>query len=284
MQTPDICQQVAFALSEDLNHLPPEKGDLTAQLIPQDQHVVARLISREAGLFCGQAWADEVFKQLGDQVQLKWLVQDGEQIKADQVLCMLSGPARMILTGERTAMNFIQTLSGVASLTQSYITALAPFKTQLLDTRKTIPGLRQAQKYAVSCAGGRNHRMGLFDAFLIKENHIMACGGINAAVQQARLLHPDKTVEVEVETLDELRQALKAQADIIMLDNFDIPMMQEAVHINNQQALLEVSGNVTLETITSFAQTGVDFISVGALTKHVRALDLSMRIESRLTA
>lgn len=281
----DIRVSVKAALDEDLGHLNAHDGDITAQLIPAEQHGEAVLITREEGVFCGKAWAEQVFRQLGGEVAIRWHVDDGDLLVAGQQLCELSGPARILLTGERTAMNFIQTLSGVATLTKHYVDKLAGTHCQLLDTRKTLPGLRTAQKYAVACGGGKNHRIGLFDAFLIKENHIMACGGIAAAVNTAKQLHPNKPVEVEVESLDELQQALTAGADIIMLDNFDVTMMLDAVDINHQfkanngGAKLEVSGNVTIDTIAQFAKTGVDYISVGALTKHLRALDLSMRFK-----
>ncbi|MCL2914695.1 carboxylating nicotinate-nucleotide diphosphorylase [Shewanella corallii] len=281
----DIRLSVKAALEEDLGQQDAISGDITAQLIPVDKYAEATLITREEGVFCGKAWAEQVFNQLGGQVALHWHVDDGDLVVPNQVLCELSGPARSILTGERTAMNFIQTLSGVATLSKRYVDKLAGTHTNLLDTRKTIPGLRTAQKYAVTCGGGKNHRIGLFDAFLIKENHIMACGSIEAAVSTARKLHSDKPVEVEVESLTELQQALDAGADIIMLDNFDVTMMHDAVSINNDYkangagAKLEVSGNVTLDTIRSYAETGVDYISVGALTKHVRALDLSLRLK-----
>ncbi|QYJ75774.1 carboxylating nicotinate-nucleotide diphosphorylase [Shewanella sp. FJAT-52076] len=280
----DIRLSVKAALDEDLGH-GDASADITAQLIPEDKIAEATLITREEGIFCGKAWAEQVFNQLGGTVALHWHVDDGDWVVPNQVLCELSGPARAILTGERTAMNFIQTLSGVASLTRVYVDKLAGTDCRLLDTRKTIPGLRTAQKYAVSCGGGKNHRIGLYDAFLIKENHIMACGGIKAAIDKARTLHPDKPVEVEVESLAELTEALQAGSDIIMLDNFDVTMMIEAVAINDAfkaqggGAKLEVSGNVTLDTLGEFAKTGVDFISVGALTKHVRAMDLSLRLK-----
>ncbi|MCL2917738.1 carboxylating nicotinate-nucleotide diphosphorylase [Shewanella litorisediminis] len=280
----DIRLSVKAALDEDLGH-GDASADITAQLIPEDKIAEATLITREEGIFCGKAWAEQVFNQLGGTVAIHWHVDDGDWVVPNQVLCELSGPARAILTGERTAMNFIQTLSGVASLTRVYVDKLAGTDCRLLDTRKTIPGLRTAQKYAVSCGGGKNHRIGLYDAFLIKENHIMACGGIKAAIDKARTLHPDKPVEVEVESLAELTEALRAGSDIIMLDNFDVTMMIEAVAINDAfkaqggGAKLEVSGNVTLDTLGEFAKTGVDFISVGALTKHVRAMDLSLRLK-----
>ncbi|WP_324013617.1 carboxylating nicotinate-nucleotide diphosphorylase [Aeromonas hydrophila] len=279
----DIRRAVRAALLEDLGDAltpldqPDASADITAQLIPADRLASARVITREAGVFCGQPWVDEVFVQLGGEVRVEWLVQDGEVLSPNQELFRLHGPARVLLTGERNALNFVQTLSGVASLTARYVAELADTDCRLLDTRKTLPGLRSAQKYAVTCGGGKNHRIGLFDAYLIKENHILACGGIAEAINEARRLNPGKPVEVEVESLVELEQALAASADIVMLDNFDIPMMREAVALNQSRAKLEVSGNVTLDTLADYAATGVDFISVGALTKHVRALDLSMR-------
>lgn len=283
----DISRAVRAALLEDLGQAltaldqPDASADITAQLIPADRISTARVITREAGVFCGQPWVDEVFAQLGGEVKVEWKVQDGERLSPNQELFRLHGPARALLTGERNALNFVQTLSGVATLTARYVAELAGTECRLLDTRKTLPGLRSAQKYAVTCGGGKNHRIGLFDAYLIKENHILACGGIREAIAEARRLNPGKPVEVEVESLAELEQALTARADIVMLDNFDVPMMKEAVRLNQGRAKLEVSGNVTLETLADYAATGVDFISVGALTKHVRALDLSMRfIES----
>ncbi|MCX4035645.1 carboxylating nicotinate-nucleotide diphosphorylase [Aeromonas caviae] len=279
----DIRRAVRAALLEDLGDAltaldqPDASADITAQLIPADRISTARVITREAGVFCGQPWVDEVFAQLGGEVKVEWKVQDGERLAPNQELFRLHGPARVLLTGERNALNFVQTLSGVATLTARYVAELEGTDCRLLDTRKTLPGLRSAQKYAVTCGGGKNHRIGLFDAYLIKENHILACGGIAEAISEARRLNQDKPVEVEVESLAELEQALAARADIVMLDNFDIPMMQEAVRLNQGRAKLEVSGNVTLDTLAGYAATGIDFISVGALTKHVRALDLSMR-------
>ncbi|WP_429077603.1 carboxylating nicotinate-nucleotide diphosphorylase [Aeromonas veronii] len=279
----DVSRAVRAALLEDLGDAlttldqPDANADITAQLIPADRMATARVITREAGVFCGQPWVDEVFVQLGGDVKVEWKVQDGEVLSPNQELFRLHGPARLLLTGERNALNFVQTLSGVATLTARYVAELEGTDCRLLDTRKTIPGLRTAQKYAVTCGGGKNHRIGLYDAYLIKENHILACGGIAEAINEARHLNPGKPVEVEVESLAELEQALAANADIVMLDNFDVTMMREAVAINQGRAKLEVSGNVTLDTLAEFAATGVDFISVGALTKHVRALDLSMR-------
>ena len=280
----DISRAVRAALLEDLGDAltaldqPDASADITAQLIPADRISTARVITREAGVFCGQPWVDEVFAQLGGEVKVEWKVQDGERLSPNQELFRLHGPARVLLTGERNALNFVQTLSGVATLTARYVAELAGTECRLLDTRKTLPGLRSAQKYAVTCGGGKNHRIGLYDAYLIKENHILACGGIQEAIAEARHLNPGKPVEVEVESLAELEQALAARADIVMLDNFDIPMMQEAVRLNQGRAKLEVSGNVTLDTLAGYAATGIDFISVGALTKHVRAIDYSMRL------
>ncbi|HDL7824929.1 TPA: carboxylating nicotinate-nucleotide diphosphorylase [Yersinia enterocolitica] len=281
----DIPSTVAQALSEDLGGEVNADRDLTAQLLPVSKQAEATIITREAGVFCGERWLNEVFIQLGAQVSVTWEVNDGDKLVADQVLCHLTGPARILLTGERTALNFLQTLSGVATEVSRYVAALAGLKTQLLDTRKTVPGLRTALKFAVLCGGGNNHRLGLSDAFLIKENHIIAAGSIKEAVAKAFWIHADVPIEVEVESLDELQQALEAGADIIMLDNFTIPMMREAVNMRDElaktqsSAQLEVSGNVTLETLRSYAETGIDFISVGALTKHITALDLSMRFK-----
>ena len=275
----DIQRAVRHALLEDLGGTLDPNADITAQLIPADKQGSATVITREAGVFCGTAWVNEVFAQLGGQVTIEWLVKDGDHLEPNQRLFRLQGPARLLLTGERTALNFVQSLAGVASQVARYVQELAGTHCRLLDTRKTVPGLRTALKYAVTCGGGNNHRMGLFDAYLIKENHIMACGGIAQAVAKAQKLNPGKRVEVEVENLDELQQALEAKADVIMLDNFEVPMMEQAVAITAGQAKLEISGNVTLQTIRRFAQTGVDFISVGALTKHVHALDLSMRFD-----
>ncbi|WED22357.1 carboxylating nicotinate-nucleotide diphosphorylase [Vibrio sp. JC009] len=275
----EITRAVADTLKEDLGGTLDASLDISASLIPEDTISVANLITREHGVFCGQMWADEVFKQLGGVVEIDWKVKDGDTVEPNQVLCTLTGPARIILTGERNAMNFIQTLSGCATLVAQYATQLEGTDCKLLDTRKTIPGMRSALKYAVACGGGYNHRIGVFDAYLIKENHIIACGGITKAIETAKALNPGKPVEVETETLEELTEAIDAGADIVMLDNFTTAMMVEAVKINAGRADLENSGNVTLETIRSYAQTGVDYISVGALTKHLKAMDLSMRFQ-----
>ncbi|QIL85895.1 carboxylating nicotinate-nucleotide diphosphorylase [Vibrio sp. HDW18] len=276
----DITRSVSDALKEDLGGTLNPAADITASLIPADRISRATLITREAGVFCGQLWADEVFKQLGGQVHIEWQVQDGDTLTPNQTLCSLTGPARILLTGERSAMNFIQTLSGCATLTARYVQELKGTECRLLDTRKTIPGLRSALKYAVACGGGHNHRVGVFDAYLIKENHIIACGGIAQAISTAKQLNPGKPVEVETESLAELEEAIRAGADIIMLDNFSLEMMRQAVQINAGRAALENSGNITLDNLKQCAETGVDYISVGALTKHVRALDLSMRFSA----
>ncbi|KPD21335.1 carboxylating nicotinate-nucleotide diphosphorylase [Idiomarina abyssalis] len=272
---------VSAALKEDLSG-EDASYDITAQLILEQSQSRASIITREEAVVCGCGWVDQVFRQLGQQVEIEWLVKDGDKVAANTELCRLKGPSRILLTGERTALNFLQTLSATATTTYQYSQLLNDYKTQLLDTRKTLPGMRLAQKYAVRCGGGVNHRIGLFDAYLIKENHIFACGGIAQAVKAAKQLNPGKTVEVEVENLDEFSQALAAEADIIMLDNFSIADIEQAVQQNqnnaSHQAKLEVSGNVTDERLQELAATGVDFISSGALTKNIQAIDLSMRI------
>lgn len=275
----EITRMVSDTLKEDLGGTLDPNADITASLIPADTTNTATLITREAGVFCGVAWAEEVFKQLGGEVTIDWQVQDGDTLEPNQVICTLTGPARILLTGERNAMNFIQTLSGCATETARYVKALEGTHCKLLDTRKTLPGLRYALKYAVSCGGGFNHRIGVYDAYLIKENHIIACGGLEKAIQTAKALNPGKPVEIETESLDELSRAIDAGADIVMLDNFSVEMMLEAVKINQGRAALENSGNVTMETLRTYAETGVDYISVGALTKHIKALDLSMRFQ-----
>ncbi len=273
----DIPFMVSVALKEDLGQKVDYKQDITGQLLNESAISIARVITREDGVFCGQQWLDEVFRQLGSQVSVDWQVSDGDSVTANQVLCEMQGPSQVLLTGERTALNFIQTLSSVATMTAKYVKQIEGTRAKLLDTRKTIPGLRTALKYAVLAGGGFNHRLGLSDAYLIKENHIISAGSVSQAVYLARQSHPAVPIEVEVESLDELLQAIRAEADIIMLDNFTTVMMKEAVVLTAGKAALEVSGNVTLETIKQFAQTGVDFISVGALTKHIQAMDLSMR-------
>lgn len=268
-----IREQVRLALIEDIG-----EGDLTASLIPEDARSEATVISREPAVICGILWFEQVFAQLDEKIRIDWRVADGDKVEPGQILCILSGPSRALLTGERTALNFLQTLSGTATITRQYIEAVAGTGVKVLDTRKTIPGLRQAQKYAVSCGGGSNHRMGLYDGVLIKENHIAAAGSIAEAVAQARRHAPKHIpVEVEVEDLHEVHEALAAGADILLLDNMEPMTLSEAVAINHGQAALEASGGVTLKTIRKIAETGVDYISVGELTKHLRALDLSMR-------
>lgn len=264
---------VRAALNEDIG-----SGDITAMLISEKEYASAKIISRESAIVCGRDWVDEVFRQVDNSVTVHWFVADGQKVAPDTVLFELRGPARALLTGERSALNFLQLLSGTATTCREYADIVAHTKVKLLDTRKTIPGLRTAQKYAVTCGGCHNHRIGLYDAFLIKENHIAACGGIDKAVQRARDIAPDKPVEVEVETLAELDTALAAKADIIMLDNFSLPDMRKGVEVTDGQAKLEASGNVSKETLAAIAETGVDYISIGALTKHARAIDLSMRL------
>ncbi len=269
--------EIAAYLAEDVG-----SGDLTANIIPASTQATATVITRENTVLCGQAWFDTVFKQLDPDVDIEWLCKEGESVKADTLLCRLSGPARALLTGERTALNLLQTLSATSTISRKYADAVAGTSCKVLDTRKTIPGLRLAQKYAVKCGGCFNHRIGLFDAILIKENHIIAAGSIAQAVKTARE-SSDVLVEVEVENLDEFRQALTAKADRIMLDNFSIADTISAVRENQGRAELEASGNITLENIRSVAETGVDYISIGALTKNIAAVDLSMRIELRPT-
>ena len=269
-----IAKVVTQALAEDI-----ASGDITAELIGADVQVSGRIVTREDGILCGTAFALEAFQQIDPSCHVEWAAQDGDAIAADSLVCTLSGPARALLTGERTALNFLQLLSGTASTAGQYAARVAHTGVKLLDTRKTVPGLRLAQKYAVTCGGCYNHRIGLFDAFLIKENHISAAGGIAEAVAAARDVAPDKPVEVEVENEAELEQALTAGADRIMLDNFTLEALRDAVSHTAGSADLEASGNVTDETLVAIAETGVDFISIGALTKHVRALDLSMRID-----
>ena len=253
-------------------------GDLTASLIPGSSRSKAVLITREDAVICGTCWFNSIFTQLDDHIAIDWKVADGDEIRKNQELCYLTGPTRPILIGERTAMNFIQTLSGTATVARQYARVLEGTKTKLLDTRKTIPGLRQAQKYAVRMGGGVNHRLGLFDGILLKENHITAAGSITRAVYAAKKRYPDIDVEVEVETLAQLKEAIDAHAEIIMLDNFSLEDTREAVRINAGKALLEASGGFDIDALRATAETGVDYISVGALTKHVQAIDLSMRI------
>ncbi len=269
----DISKTVKAALEEDIG-----SGDLTSQLLPADTHSSAIVTCREESVMCGIPWFNEVYRQLDPDFNITWNVSDGDSLRKNKIICKLNGDTRTLVTGERTALNFIQLLSATATVTHEYVQLINGTTTQLLDTRKTIPGLRTAQKYAVVCGGGRNHRMGLYDAILIKENHIGTAGSIAKAYKKAIEIHDN--VEIEVESLDELQQALDAGANQILLDNFSIDMMQEAVSITAGKATLEVSGGVTHDTIRNFAKTGVDYISVGALTKNVRAIDFSMRIEN----
>lgn len=275
MTLPDPNPNVALALAEDVG-----SGDLTAALIPEHAQAEATVVSREVAILCGTTWFNAVFRQLDPGIAIDWRAADGDRVESEQLLCTLRGPARPLLTGERTALNFLQLLSGTATLARRYADAVSGTKAVILDTRKTLPGLRLAQKYAVRCGGCRNHRIGLFDAVLIKENHIMAAGSIGNAIATARRLHPGVTVEVEVENRAELEEALAARPDIVMLDNFDLTAMAEAVRIVDGRVKLEASGNVNFDTVRGIAETGVDYISIGGLTKDVRAIDLSMRFRT----
>ena len=268
----NLKEDVSRALAEDLG-----SGDVSAQLIDADQKLQTRLLVREDAVLCGAEWFVETFRQCDDSIQIQWLAKDGDRVSADNVLCQISGPARPLLTAERTALNFLQTLSGTATITAHYAELIKHTSCRVLDTRKTIPQLRFAQKYSVTCGGGLNHRIGLFDAYLIKENHLAACGSIAAAVSRGRALKPDLLLEVEVESLDELQQAIDAGVDRALLDNFSIEKTRQAVELNNQRIQLEASGNITDQSLISIAETGVDFISIGALTKHLRAIDFSLR-------
>ncbi|HEX3836103.1 MAG TPA: carboxylating nicotinate-nucleotide diphosphorylase [Steroidobacteraceae bacterium] len=273
----DLDEQVADALREDV-----AGGDVTASLVPARQRVRGRLITREPMTLCGSAWVEAAFRHLDPHIVLKWQVEEGGQAATDETLLLLEGLARPILTGERTALNFLQLLSGTASEARRYVDAVAGTGCTILDTRKTLPGLRTAQKYAVRCGGAHNHRMGLFDMVLIKENHIAAAGSITRAIETARRVAPRLQVEAEVENLQQLEEALRARPDIVMLDNFTLADLRTAVERNREvgsAVKLEASGNASLETVRAIAETGVDFISVGAITKHVRAIDLSMRLE-----
>lgn len=273
-----ITANVSNALQEDLGG-----GDLTAMLIQESALARAIIISRQPMTMAGQPWLTEVFRQIDDKVAIEWLFNDGDEVPADAEICILTGPARAILSGERTALNFLQSLSATATLTARYVDAVKDSKVRILDTRKTIPGLRLAQKYAVRCGGGNNHRIGLFDAILIKENHILSAGGVAAAIHISRQEHGDLPIEIEVESISELQEVLAAGADRILLDNFDVYDLQRAVEINQLEgkppAELEASGGVTLEDLPKIAETGVDYISVGALTKNINAVDLSMRFD-----
>ncbi|MCD5973702.1 carboxylating nicotinate-nucleotide diphosphorylase [Pseudomonas quasicaspiana] len=271
--TAEIEANVRRALLEDVG-----SGDITAQLIPAERLAKATVISRDAAVIAGTAWVDAVFRQLDPRVAVHWQVTDGDRVQPNQALFHLEGPARSLLTGERSALNFLQMLSGIATKARHYADIVANTQVKLLDTRKTLPGLRFAQKYAVTCGGCHNHRIGLFDAFLIKENHIAACGGIAQAITAAHKIAPGKPVEIEVESLDELREALDAGADIVMLDELSLEDMREAVRLNAGRAKLEASGGINDDTLLVIAETGVDYISIGAMTKDVKAVDLSMRL------
>tara|TARA_B110000240_G_scaffold10343_1_gene10999 strand:+ start:701 stop:1534 length:834 start_codon:yes stop_codon:yes gene_type:complete len=270
----DIAQLVSFCLQEDVG-----SGDITAELIPADKTISAKLISRDNGIFCGRPWADEVFQQVDSSLTVNWNIEEGSELSPDQTLVQIVGPARSILTAERTVLNFLQTLSAVSTISQHYASMVRHTSVKLLDTRKTLPSLRSAQKYAVRVGGCFNHRMGLFDAFLIKENHIAACGGIDAAVSKAKALYPNKPVEIEVQNLNELELAISAQADIVMLDNFECSDILKAVKLNDGRLELEASGGIDADVLVTIAETGVDYISLGALTKNCQATDLSLLIE-----
>ncbi len=271
-----IKREVSLALAEDIG-----SGDVTAALLPESRLTEAVILSREPMIVCGQAWVEEVFAQVDADIKLQWLVSEGSWLDHPIELCRIKGNARTILTAERCALNFLQTLSGTATKTHHYLEELKGKKTRLLDTRKTIPGLRVAQKYAVACAGGVNHRMGLYDAFLIKENHIMACGSIKSAIEKARAAQRHLFVEVEVENLNELKEALDAGPDRILLDNFTPEMLVQAVSMNkHKQCELEASGGINLANLAEYADTGVDFISIGAITKSIEAIDLSLLLKS----
>ena len=274
---PNLAQQVTIALVEDIG-----SGDVTAELVPADQRVTGKVISREPAILCGRPWVTEVFRQLDPSVQLTWTADDGDRVAANHTLFEITGLARPVLTGERAALNFLQLLSGTATATRRYVEAIAGTASAILDTRKTLPGLRTAQKYAVLCGGAQNLRIGLFDQFLIKENHIAAAGSLTEAIRAARRAAGSKKVEVEVETLQEFSEALQAAPDIIMLDEFSLSDMRAAVELNSasdHSVKIEASGRVTLETVRAIAETGVDYISIGSITNHVRAVVLSMRLE-----
>jgi nicotinate-nucleotide pyrophosphorylase (carboxylating) len=273
-----LAQQVTLALAEDVG-----QGDITAQLVPATQRVNGKVITREEAVLCGRPWVTETFRQLDPTIRMTWHVNDGDRITPNQTLFEIEGLARPVLTGERTALNFLQLLSATATATKRYVDAIAGTGCIIIDTRKTLPGLRTAQKYAVLCGGAQNHRMGLFDQVLIKENHIAAAGSLTKAIEAARRVAGSRKVEVEVETLAEFEEALQAAPDIILIDEFSLADMKTAVAINKtskgHRAKLEASGSVTMETVRSVAETGVDYISIGGITKHIRAVDLSMRLE-----
>ncbi len=281
MKRPDpetIRQQVSAALAEDIG-----SGDVSAALIPAEQRASAGLWCRETAVICGLPWVEAAFRQLAADVVLDWTVADGDRVTPDTRLCTIHGPARAMLTAERTALNFLQTLSATATATRAYVDAVAGTGCRILDTRKTLPGLRLAQKYAVTCGGGHNHRFGLYDMVLVKENHIAACGSITTAVETARRQRPGIPIEVEVENLAQLREAIAAGVDRILLDNMDCARLREAVAITAGRIPLEASGGITLENVRAVAETGVDFISVGSLTKDIRAVDLSLRFADTAT-
>ena len=267
-----IINQAANALDEDVG-----SGDISAALIDADSELETELLVREDAVLCGADWFDEVFRQCDPNIQINWRARDGDTITANSVICEISGPARGLLTAERSAINFLQTLSGTATTTRRYADRIAHTRCKILDTRKTIPQLRIAQKYAVVCGGGTNHRVGLFDAYLIKENHLAACGDIARATSRAREANPGRFVEVEVESIEQLQQAIVAGVDRALLDNFELADMRRAVELNQGRIELEASGNIDLEQLVSVAETGVDFISIGALTKHLKAVDFSLR-------
>jgi nicotinate-nucleotide pyrophosphorylase (carboxylating) len=268
---PVIRSDVARALAEDVG-----SGDVTASLLPKDRAAHARVVIRETAVLCGSAWFDEVFRQIDPETRVNWHARDGDRVSPNQVLCEIDGRARSLVTGERTALNFLQTLSGVATRTRTFVDAIAGTKATILDTRKTLPGLRQALKYAVRCGGASNHRMGLYDGVLIKENHIAAAGGIGPALRQARQVAGNVPIQIEVESIAQLNTAIEAGAKVILLDNFDLAGLREAVKLTAGRAALEASGGVNLDTVRAIAETGVDRISIGSLTKDVCAVDLSM--------
>lgn len=270
----DVSLMVKVALKEDIG-----AGDITARLIPADLNARAEVITRQTAVLCGRHWVDEVFRQIDAELTVDWFAEDGDEISPEQVLFAVTGPAGAILSGERTALNFLQTLSSTATISRYFSDLVKHTRVKLLDTRKTLPGLRRAQKYAVTCGGCYNHRMGLYDAFLIKENHISACGSISAATRQARKSHPEVLLEVEVENLQELRQAVDAEVDVIMLDNFSLQDVCFAVDAVNHPIMLEASGGIDSDQeLIALAETGIDYISIGALTKNCQAVDLSMRL------
>jgi len=268
----DIKKTVKAALKEDIG-----KGDVTASLIPAETTATATVITREPAVLCGREWFSETMLQLSDEISISWQAQDGDLLNENQTLCTIQGPARAILSAERVALNFVQLLSGIATESRRYADRVKGLKTTIRDTRKTIPGLRLAQKYAVRCGGCENHRIGLYDGVLIKENHILACGSITKAVEQIRASHPKMPIEVEVENLEEFHEALAAKADMLLLDNFDRAMLQRAVILNKGQAKLEASGGVTFNEIRGLAESGIDYIAIGTLTKNIQSIDLSMR-------